>query len=131
MADLTPEALAADLEALAAAKDAKAASADTEDMCAWYRGCSAGLANAAGRIRHYLVPAHAALAGQLAAQHEAMTQLRADHREVLAALTAERDRYRAALERGRRVLRSDPGEVPLDDAELIAVIGEALEGGHG
>jgi hypothetical protein len=103
MADLTPEALAADLEALAAAKDAKAASADTEDMCAWYRGCGAGLANAAGRIRHYLVPAHAALTGQLATQHEAMTQLRADHREVLAALTAE----------------------------LIAVIGEALEGGHG
>jgi hypothetical protein len=66
MADLTPEALAADLEALAAAKDAKAASADTGDMCAWYRGCGAGLANAAGRIRHYLVPAHAALTGQLA-----------------------------------------------------------------
>ena len=117
MAEVTPEALAAELERGAADLDALSRKPESlADKPHWnrIRGRVASLRYSANRVRE-LAPAHAALAAEL-------TQARQAHDTWAAQLTAERDRYRAALEAIAECRAGMPYPV---------LAREALGGGHG
>jgi len=111
VADLTPEVLAAEFDAAANAFD-KDVRDHGEDLDV---GCRDTLRGCADRVRTMLAPAHAALAAELA-------QARQAHDTWAAQLTAERDRYRAALEAIAECRAGMPYPV---------LAREALGGGHG